>query len=409
MISRILRGKVPAGAKGWIYDKRAEAWATYQIDLRINGERIRRRGFRTKKEAEEFVADLKSSDRLAEFGLSKTKIQYPLLSDLFGRRLEELDSTSVSSQERARAARVFPVFLEIVGPGARVSDVQKNHYREFAESRVREGVKPATANREITAIAATMNRVGDFFPDLEGFRSPPVFRPKFSKKGRSRIIAADEREKLLEALTGPGASIPALRAGLILQFALLTGLRHGEIAILKKSWLDLRRGVIRVERPKTDSSGEIRLSSLALEVLDRADRELYPTGEFFFSDNGKPHAGIYRLIKAECDRLGLPWGRKTADGFVLHDARHTFITALAGEGFDFSTISSFSGHSKQSMAAHYTHATDETRSRASEYIAKVIGGNKSKDSDLRELFDGVRSGEIDFDRFVDQVKKLSTF
>jgi integrase len=330
----------------------------------------------------------------------------PLVSELFELRESGLDSTPISPQEQARMSRVFRTFLEILGPGARLVDITKSHYRKFAEKRIEEGVLPATANREITVIAATVKKASDYFPEIRNFQPAPVFRPKFSKRKRDHFITNEIRDRLLAYLSRPRDAgelekdfRARVRAGLILKFALLTGLRHGEICLLRKSWLDRSRRMLRVERPKVDQSGEIVLSPLALEVLELASRDLYPGGEFFFSRFGRPHHGFYRLMKEVCEDLKIPYGRKTIDGFVLHDARHTFITSLASSGFDVSTISSFSGHSDAHMVANYTHASRDSRERASEHIARMFGGNGDREKELREIFERVKKGELDFEKF----------
>jgi integrase len=411
MIRRVTQKKLGKNKTGWIFDKRSESWSTYELDVWIHGERVRRRGFRTRKDAEELETRLKAESRLSEFGL-KPVTKFPLVADLFEARLAEL----APGPEIARSRRVFGSFLEILGPGARIDQVAKTHYREFAERRSREGVKPGTANREITVIAATINRAGDYFPGLERFIAAPVFRPKFSKRSRGKVISSDDRDRLLDRLLAeptegenPRSIHARLRAGLIIKFALLSGLRHGEICMLRKTWLDRRRRVLKVERPKVDQAGEIALSSGAIDVLDRAATELYPDGPFFFSHDGKYFKGIYRFLKKVSSEIGIPYGRNTADGFVVHDARHTFITTLQASGFDLATISSFSGHSDAHMVHRYTHATEKSRREAAEQIDREMADSLPEFAEielLTRLYNDIREGKLELEDFVAEMDNI---
>lgn len=393
---------------GWVYDRRAELWATFEVDVRVQGERIRRRGFRTRREAEEFEERIKAEARLGAFGL-KPAVRFPLVADLLDLRAESFPGR----RERTFARRVFREFMDVLGPGTRIDQVAKSHFREYADRRIAAGVSSGTANREITVLAAAFRHAGDYFPGLERFDPPAVYWPRISKRSRGRVIRAEEREKLLEALLRPreGGEKPReyvarIRAGLLLRFALLSGLRHGEICGLRKSWLDRDRRALKVVRPKTDSSGEIALSPAALEILERADRELYPGGPFFFSASGRIHNGIYRLLKATAAEIGILYGRKTIDGLVVHDARHTFITTLQAAGFDLSTISSFSGHSDAHMVARYTHATETSRRAASEAIAREMSGELPDLEDLEALasiYERTRAGDLELEEFIAEV------
>lgn len=408
MIRRVSQKKLGKNKAGWTFDKRTDSWSTFEIDLRLQGERVRRRGFRTRREAEELEARLKAEARLGSFGL-KPSVRFPLVSDLLDLRVESFPGR----RERTFARRVFDTFLEVLGPGARIDQVAKAHYRAFADRRIGEGVSSGTANREITVLAAAFRHAGDYFPGLERFTPPAVYWPRVSKRSRGRVIRSGEREKLLQALLRPHETsekpreyIARIRAGLLIRFALLSGLRHGEICGLRKSWLDRERMVLKVERPKTDSSGEIALSPGALEILDRAAAELYPSGPFFFSAQGRIHNGIYRLLKNAAAELGILYGRNTIDGLVVHDARHTFITTLQAAGFDLSTISSFSGHSDAHMVSRYTHATEKSRREASEAIAREMAADLPGLDDfeiLAGLYDRTRRGEIELEDFLAEI------
>ena len=47
-------------------------------------------------------------------------------------------------------------------------------------------------------------------------------------------------------------------------------------------------------------------------------------------------------------------------GWVLHDARHTAITAILDAGYSLESVRQISGHSARVIAMLYAHATDAT-------------------------------------------------
>ena len=59
--------------------------------------------------------------------------------------------------------------------------------------------------------------------------------------------------------------------------------------------------------------------------------------------------------------------------FRLHDLRHTAATRMADAGADAFALAETFGRSDVRMALRYTHATDESKRRAVENLAKPIG------------------------------------
>lgn len=128
--------------------------------------------------------------------------------------------------------------------------------------------------------------------------------------------------------------------------------------------------------------------------------KLYPQGDFFFSAEGKKHNRIYNTLRAACKALNISYGANVANGFVIHDARHTFVTVLEHGGIDSSTTRSFSGHSKDTMLKRYAHATIDSRSRAIEreigVITNCIEDNETR---LRRIYKQVKNGKLTFPQF----------
>ena len=62
----------------------------------------------------------------------------------------------------------------------------------------------------------------------------------------------------------------------------------------------------------------------------------------------------------DCERAGVAYGRKQADGITFHDIRRTTKTLMAECGMGKSHRDAILGHSPQDMDAHYIHLTEQS-------------------------------------------------
>ena len=390
---------------GWRFDKKRELFVSFVVDTTFDGARHVKRGFLTEREAKEYLAQLKVQDRLRQIGVA-APVKFPLVADLFAKRLTDIETPS----EEKRARRVFAQFLKLVGKRATVDEITKNDYKRFAEMRIAElnakindesriESHRKTVNREINPIAKAFSSVRDYY-NLKWIK-PEVFKFSVASGGRTRIIERDEYERLLDYFLAPGnldLSEPEYkerrRTGLILQFALMTGLRHGEICAIEKTKLNRARREVDVYRFKTKRWKMYSpLTDTMLFLLDEGVK-IYPYKEWFFSEQGKLQRGFYKQIALACTELGITYGKFTSGGFVLHDARHTFSTILHHNLIDDKTSVEFTDN--PSAISNYQHSSNESKKRAMEIIEKHFGSTSHKfdEKKLDALFDEVCAGKI---------------
>lgn len=403
---------------GWTWSRKRELWTTWQIDVHFNGERYIRRGFRTEADAKEHLEKIKLQEKLKEIGVVQL-IKFPKIKELFDRHRQTLET----NKQISTFDRVTKKFLALLtNPNLTIDELKRKHFKDFADARINDGIKPESANREIGDISAAIHKAGDYFENLENWSVPEnlIYRPSFEPSERDRVITTDERTRLINHLLSEKRSserekdfLARRRTGLVFYFGLLTGLRHGEISGIEKINFDPAARRLRVKRFKTRKSG-IRwtifepLTDTQAWVLSEAEK-LYPQSEYFFSISGKNHNKIYEILKTNCNHLNIPYGKNSAGGFVLHDARHTFITVLEHGSVDSTTARSYSGHSKDSMLKRYAHATVDSRARAMQIIEKEIGlGDNGQDEKLKTIFEAVMSGEMSFENFKKSLKDSFT-
>lgn len=409
----------------WRFDKKRGLWVTFQVRAEFHGVPHVRRGFLTEADAQSYLDELVVQERLKEIGKEKP-LKFPTVKQL----LDAHRATLKSKKAGSTAQRVFKRFLKLLPKHIRVNELRRKHFKDFADARVTEGLKEESANREITEISSALHAAGDYFADLEKWDVPEklIYRFSVEETVRTRVIARDEYTRLIGHLIRPEERSDGrknyharLRTGLLLYFALLTGLRHGELCGIEKKNFDQANKKLIVERFKTRKSG-VRwttfepLTDTQLWVLREADK-LFAGGRFFFSRSGKIHHKIYSILKTNCQKLDIPYGRETDGGFVPHDARHTFVTVLEHGAVDSSTARSFSGHSKEAMLKRYAHATPDSRSRAMRIIEREIGGDltaggadaDADTADLERIYEAARRGKLSFDGFKQQLESFYGF
>lgn len=65
-------------------------------------------------------------------------------------------------------------------------------------------------------------------------------------------------------------------------------------------------------------------------------------------------------------------------GFITHDARHTAVTRMLQAGVDLSTVGAITGHSDANLVLHYSHATRESRKKATSVLENFVTDSKKK-------------------------------
>lgn len=332
--------------------------------------RARRFEFDSWEEAERVALQVLRADQAARHGVTP-----PVPAPSLRRILEHRRDALPEGHERTRAARVIRTWLALLPAGLRAPDLTTPHLRLFVERRQADGQSAASINRELNILAAALNAAPAEFPELGSWRPPKIPRPRVSKSRRERIVTDDEYRRLLEWLRRPPDAADAdrrqnrrnayaarQRVAAVFEFALNTGMRPSEIYRLEWRAIDWDGRRIRVDTTKTDTVRYVPLSTDLVAILEAqrgAER-----GPYVFTRGGGPTPKIYRVLRDACEAVGIPYGRKTRDGFELYCARHTFTTRMLQSGVDMRVVGDVTGHSDRQMVLHYSHANPESTARA---------------------------------------------
>jgi len=184
-----------------------------------------------------------------------------------------------------------------------------------------------------------------------------LIRKPGAGKERSRRISPEELEAVVTH--SKSSEFPYL-----LRLAVATGMRRGEIALLRWDDINVTRKIAVLHETKTGDGRVVPLSSKAISILLSIPRRL--DGKIF---GMKPNAfskamrvAVCRAresYRVECEELGINPDQTFLNDIRLHDARHEAVSGFFEQGLDVMEVASISGHKTLGMLRRYTHLRAE--------------------------------------------------
>ncbi len=364
---------------------------TWRVDLRIARRRIRERGFGTKKAAEEFISELKVQAKKGKHGLERDRPRITI-DQVLEERLLDLDLTSNKGK---RSERVLRSFVATLPHGCLVDEITTSDLREWAKALRRRKLKPSSINRYLSEVSGMLRAAPAMFAEIGDDWRPPKFpwEKEGGRRGSERVISADERSALLEALRFPRGRVDGkgLRPADVVarrdvadcfELALNTAMRGGEVRCLEWSEVDLVEAEIHLpgHKTKTREPRDVPLNARALEILRRRKDASRKLTRFVFPNEAGdgPRVEISRVLRPVARQLGLRYGSNLPDGFRPHSTRHTATTEMLRRGVDMKTVQDVTGHSDKIMVLRYSHSTKQSRRDAVESLASGEAGTRSR-------------------------------
>ncbi|MBP8276051.1 MAG: site-specific integrase [Propionivibrio sp.] len=190
-----------------------------------------------------------------------------------------------------------------------------------------------------------------------------VRKPKLPP-GRDRRLTPREERLILRDC----ASRDKLQLAAIIQLALETCMRQGELLAMRWEFVNLKGRIVHLPQTKNGSKRDVPLTMLARDIL--AAQGVKASGRVFRYTNN----GLKSSWKWMINKLGI-------EDLHFHDLRHEAISRLVERGvFDLMEVAAISGHRSLSMLKRYTHL------RTTRLIKKLdAGSNKGKAAVLSHL------------------------
>ena len=235
----------------------------------------------------------------------------------------------------------------------------------YVRKRLGDGVSASTVNRELEVLSASINYA---VKTLE-WRLPNPVPERMLKEpeGRLRWLTPEQASDLIAAARQESMA-PHLAP--LIQLALHTGMRRGELLALEWSRVDLKARLVYLEGRHTKSGKRrtVPLNARALEaVIERSRyREANcPDCPWVFSDaSGNAIASVQRSFATACRRAGI-------SDLRFHDLRHTCAAWLVQAGVSLAKVRDVLGHSTVMMTERYAHLAPENARSA---LAAIEGG-----------------------------------
>ena len=322
---------------------------TWWVRLGFQGKKIRRRGGRTRKEAEKVLVELR---RQLEYGEEEDTKLEPATFSQFADTYMEYSTTNKARRSFERdmyavSKHLVPFFKQTPLTAIRPSDVEKykQHRRSLAA--------PATVNKELTILKAMLNKAVEW----GNLRSSPASRiSKLTDPVKPpKFLTAEECSKLIKACRCSRTK------GLypFVATALYAGLRKDELFHLEWTDVDLEHGMLQIVNKaewhtKTYEPRIIPMPRKLREILREHPRHPDSLYVFYNRDGTRFHDIRWSFDKAvKCAGL---------DHLTFHSLRHTYASLLVMNGKDLPTVQRLLGHRDIKTTMRYAHlAPDHLR------------------------------------------------
>jgi len=297
-----------------------------------------------------------SDRRLADAILSKVKVQIvegqyfqrsQAEQHTFPELMDRYEREHVARKLRHRGLNGYMKNLRAFFGGRTLGEITAKDIVAYKNKRYEDGMAPATINRELSNLKKAFNLA---MREWEWCEGNPVARVSMEKENnkRDRWLSEEEEQRLLSRCA------PWLSA--VVEFALHTGMRMGEIIELSWRGVDHVRRTVTIFRSKNGERRTIPVNDTVLQILkEKAKVRSLDLDRVFCSKALTPmESGHLR----RAFRLALRKGK--IEDFHFHDLRHTFATRLVQAGVDLYKVQRLLGHKSPLMTQRYAHHYPES-------------------------------------------------
>ena len=349
---------------------RGDSW---ESDFYWEGERYRKSwGPVSRSVAKDKESSWKREIRSGKFLQRQRRITFETLAEKYLSEYARANKkpSTVKRNERSRD-QLKPYF------GSRpIGAITADQAEQFKSKRLELGAKPATVNRDIDFLRSAIKKAVEW-----GYLAfNPLTGVKHLAEDNERMwaLSDDEEAKLLEDCAKSHQRSKYLVD--LVELALNTGMRLGELQGLKKSSIHLRDRYISVTDTKNHDNRNVPLNDQALAVVKRRLVES-ASDHIFCNEFGRPltvltNAFWHAVENAGLVRVGVDKdGKEVKQRFRFHDLRHTFGSRLGMRGIDTKTIMEIMGHRTHKMAMRYQHPAPDHKLAAVRVLEKKNTAN----------------------------------
>jgi len=352
----------------------------WQVKIRRKGLPDQSRTFTLKAQAEQWAREV---ERAMDTGgmVDRREAQRLTLGDVLRRYQQEITPSKKSAA--IESIKINVLLKDAILPHLKMSALTSIALAGWRDRRLKE-VAGSTVNREIDVLSSVINHARrEWGVHIEN-PVPLIKRPE-KARARERRFSDLEETYLLAALTGgerlangtfsEGARNPWLLP--LVQLALATAMRRGELLSLTWENVDLERQTAHLPHTKNGDPRTVPLSKRAVAILKalrkpETDESTYQAdesrwyGPVFPTTAMALRKGFARAIeraKEQYLRDCKEAKRRPVAGFLedvhFHDTRHEATSRLAEKLTNVLELSSVTGHKDLRMLKRYYHPRAE--------------------------------------------------
>lgn len=357
----------------------------WQAKVRRQGFPIHSRTFMYKEDAERWVRtierELDTSGFIDRKGAEKNTLAEILIK-------YKAEVTPAKKSAEIEAVKINVLLRDKALVELKMSAVSTAAVAAWRDRRLKK-VSGSTVNREFDVLSTVLNHARREWSIHVENPIPYVKRPE-KARARDRRFSLEEERYLLEALTGgerqqdgtftKGARNPWLLP--LVQLALETAMRRGELLALQWEHVDLKRRTAHLPDTKNGDARTVPLSTKAVAVLKSLPSYVKPqvgkpaphqAGPAFQTTAMALRKGFVRAVERaqqqyldDCKAAK----KKAKPGFLadvhFHDTRHEAASRLAEKLPNLIELSAVTGHRDLRMLKRYYHPRAED-------LAKKLG------------------------------------
>lgn len=365
-----------------LLDKEAKT-KSYCFSVMVNGVRVKRRGFKTKKEGEAALAEIVDQLSKGEF-IEPSKMTFGSYFKEWLENRQNITNTTRKMYDSYFRTHIDPALGKI--PLSKLSplDIQK-----FVKKLRDKGLSDEMVKRVYSTVNASLNTAVKMEIVSKNV-ADKIEKPTVKREERA-IWSNDSIKEFLIKTKGE------TRYWIAVFLAVMTGMRQGEILGLKWTDIDFEKNVLYVRRNlvkdksgfsdlKTEKSRRtIRLSPLTVKALKEQQLKVSLEKEQLgnkYEDNdlvvctskGTP-AKATRVLHA-WNRLCAKFKPEHEPRMTFHDLRHQSASIMLNDGIDIRIVSQRLGHSNVSTTLNiYSHLLPDAQEDAALSLDKSIGFN----------------------------------
>jgi integrase len=314
------------------------------------------------------------------------------LTEVYGPWVQTHRKTGKATMERLEAC-----FKKDFGKKP-LPDITAWIVEKWRTARLKNGIKPSTVNRDLTALKAALAKAVEW-GHLPEHPLKKVKPSEVNDSGKVRFLSPEEEKRLRDALAQREEKIrkgrdnantwredrgydllPNLRTGAfadhlkpLVLISLNTGLRRAELFRLTWENVDLQKAILTIpgSSAKSGKPRHVPLNGEALSVLNGWQKQTDgEAGLCFPGKKGKPMHDVNTAWENLMEAAKI-------ESFRWHDMRHHFASWLVMAGVDLNTVRELLGHADLKMTLRYAHLAPGHKAAAVEKLtlARLTGDN----------------------------------